>query len=93
MDGHAMNKWINLLLVPWKNAKAPGIVPVLIFDAYCVPMMGNIVNQFQSLRIEVIRVPAGCMYLCQPIGMGINKSIKSGLREKWEDWMVERDGL
>ena len=23
----------------------------------------------------------------------INKSIKSGLREKWEDWMIERDGI
>jgi hypothetical protein len=51
-DKHTMTKWIYLMLVPWKNAKLPGVVPMLIFDAYCVHMMGNIVNQIQSLGIE-----------------------------------------
>ena len=44
MDEDTMNQWIDLVLVPWKNAKAPGIVPLLILDAYRVHMMGNIVN-------------------------------------------------
>ena len=25
--------------------------------------------------------------------MGINKTIKTSMREKWEDWMLEGDGL
>ena len=56
-------------------------------------MMGNIVNQIQSLGIEVIHIPAGCTYLCQPINVDINKSIKSRMRDKWEDWMIEGDGI
>jgi hypothetical protein len=30
--------------------------------------------------------------LCQPIDIGINKLIKTGMREKWENWMVEVEG-
>jgi hypothetical protein len=96
MDGqacNAMSKWIDLMIALWKNAKALGIVPVLILGVYCVNMMGNIVNCIQSLGIEVIHIPAGCTYLCQPIDEGINKSTKSGLREKWEDWMFKGDRI
>jgi hypothetical protein len=88
-----MNKWIDLVLILWKNTKAPGVVPTLVLDTYCVHMMRNIVNRIQSLGIEVIHIPAGCTYLCQPVDMGINKSIKTGMREKWEDWMLDGEGI
>ena len=93
MDEETMNQWIDLVLVPWKNAKAPGIVPLLILDAYHVHMMGNIVNRIQSLGIEVVHIPPGCTYLCQPVDVGVNKVIKSQMRNKWEDWMVAGNGF
>ena len=93
MDEQVMTKWTDLVLIPWKNAKLPGVVPSLILDAYCVHMMGNIVNQIQSLGIEVVHIPGGCTYLCQPVDVGINKTIKSGMRDKWEDWMIEGEGI
>jgi hypothetical protein len=43
-DEHAMTKWIDLMLVPWKNAKPPGVFPTLILDVFRIHMMGNIVN-------------------------------------------------
>ena len=88
-----MHTWIDRVLVPWKNTKAPGVVPILILDAYCVHMMGTIMNCIQFLGIEVIHIPAGCMYLCQHVDVGINKSIKTMMRGKWEDWMLDGDGL
>ena len=88
-----MNNWIDCVLIPWKNMNAPGVVPLLILDAYRVHMMGNIMNRIQSLGIEVIHIPAGCTYLCQPVDMGINKTIKTAMRGKWEDWMIDRDRL
>jgi hypothetical protein len=45
MDEEMMNKWINLVLVPWKNSKALGVVPIIILDAYGFHMMGTIVNR------------------------------------------------
>ena len=56
-------------------------------------MMGNNVNRTQLLGIQVVYIPPGCTYLCQPVDVGINKSIKSRMLEKWENWMVVGDGI
>ena len=93
MDEEMMHKWIDLVLIPWKETTTPGVVPLLILDAYRIHMMGTVVNRVQSLGIEVIHIPPGCTYLCQPVDVGINKVIKCGMREKWEDWMLEGDGI
>jgi hypothetical protein len=93
MDEEMMSKWIDDVLIPWRNEKGPDVIPLLILDAYRVHMMGNIVNRIQSLGIEVMHIPPGCTYLCQPVDVGINKSIKSRMREKWENWMIAGDGI
>jgi hypothetical protein len=93
MDKEMMLKWIDDVLIPWHNEKGPDVIPILILDAYRVHMMGNIVNRIQSLGIEVVHIPPGCTYLCQPVDVGINKSIKSRMREKWENWMVAGNGI
>ena len=67
--------------------------PIIILDAYRVHQMGLVVNRIQMMGIEVIHIPAGCTYLCQPIKVGINKPIKCGLHAKWEEWMVDGDGI
>jgi hypothetical protein len=64
------------------NSQAPGVVPIIILDAYRVHMMGMIVERIQLLQIKVVHIPPGCMYLCQPVDIGINKTIKTGMREK-----------
>jgi len=67
--------------------------PIIILDAYCVHQMGSVVNHIQMMGIEVIHIQAGCMYLCQPIDVGINKPIKCGLHDRWEQWMVDGEGI
>jgi hypothetical protein len=93
MDEEMMEKWIDNILIPWQNEKGPDVIPILILNAYRVHMMGNIVNWIQSLGIEVVHIPLGCTYLCQPVDVGINKSIKSRMHEKWENWMVTGEGI
>ena len=93
MDEKMMHKWIDDILIPWKQTRSPVVMPLLILDAYRVHMMGSIVNRIQSLGIEVEHIPAECTYLCQPIDIGINKPIKSQLHEKWEQWMMEGGGV
>jgi len=86
MDESKMNKWIDAILQWWKvnsDKNNPSAEPpILILDAYHVHQMGLVVNRIQSMRIEVVHIPAGCMYLCQPIDVGINKPIKSHLCQK-----------
>ena len=93
MDESMMNKWIDLVLIPWKNSRDPSITPLLILDAYRVHMMGSIVNRIQALGIEVQHIPAGCTYLCQPVDVGINRSIKKEMTEQWEEWMIHGGGV
>ena len=93
MDEPMMHKWIDLVLIPWKNSRDPSITPLLILDAYRVHMMGSIVNRIQALGIEVQHIPAGCTYLCQPVDVGINRSIKKEMTEQWEDWMINGGGV
>ena len=44
MDEDMMNRWIDLILVPRKSSKVPDVIPILIFDTYCIHMMGRIEN-------------------------------------------------
>jgi len=68
-------------------------VPLLVLDAYRVHMMGSIVNRIQALGIEVQHIPGGCTYLCQPVDVGINRSIKKEMTEQWEEWMINGGGV
>ena len=88
LDNEMMNKWFDLVLIPWQTKKAPSVIPRLNLDASCAHMMETIVNWIQSLGIEVIHIPAGCTYLCQAVDVGTNKSIKPRIREKGEDFNV-----
>ena len=83
MDESMMNKWINLVLIPWKISRDPRGVPLLVLNAYRVHMMGSVVNR-KSLGIEIQLIPAGCTYLCQPVDVGINRPIKKEMTEQWE---------
>jgi hypothetical protein len=93
MDANMMNLWIDLVLIPWKESRKPGVVPLLILDAYRVHMMGSIVNRIQSLGVEVQHIPGGCTWLCQPVDVGINRPIKKEMTEQWEKWMFNGGGV
>ena len=45
------------------------------------------------MGIEVIHIPTGGTYLCQPIDVGMNKPIKIRLTKLWEDWMTDGAGV
>ena len=69
------------------------MAPIFVLDAYRILMMGTVVHRVQSLGIEVLHIPGGCTYLCQPVDVGINKTIKSGMRQKQEDWKLEGEEI
>jgi hypothetical protein len=55
--------------------------------------MGSVMNRIQQMGIEVLHIPGGCTYLCQPVDIGINKPLKGAMRAKWEAWMTDGDGI
>jgi hypothetical protein len=86
MDESKMNEWIGAILQPWKanrDKNNPSVKPlILVLDAYRVHQMDSVINWIQLMVIEAIHILAGCTYLCQPIDIGINKSVKSHLCQK-----------
>ncbi len=91
-----MNEWIDIDLMLWKancNARNPSLQPpILVLDAHRVHEMGLVVKRIQSMGIEVVHVPTGCTYLCQPVDVRINKPIKTRLTKLWEVWMMDGAG-
>jgi len=83
--------------MPWKtnrDGNNPSLQPpILVLDVYCVHQMGSVVHRIQLMGIEVVHVPAGCTYLCQPVDVGINKPTKTRLTKLWEDWMMDGAGV
>ena len=60
----------------------------MLLDSYHCHVMASVVNEIQELGVEVEHIPGGCMYLCQPVNIGINKPYKKHMRHQWEVWMI-----
>ena len=84
-----MNLWIDLVLIPWRNTRKPGVVLLLILDTYRIHMMGSIVNRIQNLGIEVQHILGGCTWLCQPVDIEVNHPIKTEMTEQAEKWIFD----
>jgi hypothetical protein len=55
------------------------------FDDY------GMVQYIQSHGIEVMHIPGGCTYVCQPVDVDINRPLKQKLSLLWEEWF-ENEG-
>ena len=80
--------WVEKVLKPYDESAPEGIVPLLLLDSYHCHVMASAVNEIQELGLEVEHIPGGCMYLCQPVDIGINKPYKKHMRHQWEIWMI-----
>ena len=38
--------------------------------------------------MEVEHIPAGCTSFCQPVDVGINRSLRVIIHKDWEDWIL-----
>ena len=78
-----MHKWINQVLIPRRNTRDPGVVPLLILDTYRMHMMGSFVNSIKALGIKVQHILGSCPYLCQSVDVSINHPITTVMMEQW----------
>ena len=53
-------------------------------------MMDSVVGSIEELGVEVDHIPGGCTCLVQPVDVGINKPFKKRVRNKWEQWMMDK---
>ncbi len=86
-----MLQWVDKVLSPYINIWPVHVVPVLLLDSYCCHMMGSVVK-INELGVEVLHIPGGFTWLCQPIDVGYHCPFKCRLPWPWEMWML-REGL
>ncbi len=91
MDEVCMLWWADEILKLYLkyNLPPPGIVPIILLDAYQCHMMASVTNKIAKLGIKIIHIPGGCTGLCQPLDVGINKPFKARVRALWEEWMIK----
>ena len=88
MDKKVLLQWVEKILKPYVDDAPDGVIPILFLDSYRCHIRGSVVTAIQNLGVEVERIPGGCMYLCQPVDVGVNKPFKKFIRDKWEQWMI-----
>lgn len=93
MDERVMLLWVKQVLGPYIETAPPGIQPILLLDSYRCHMMESVRRVIEELGVRLEHIAGGCTGLCQPIDVGIGKPLKSRVRHKWEDWMVEQHAI
>ena len=89
MGKRVMLMWVNIVLKTYVDTAPQNTVPLLFLDSYHCHMMNLVVNVIQDLGVEVEHMPGGCISLCQPVDIGINKPFKAFLHKAWEKWMID----
>ena len=73
MDEKVMLQWVEKILKPYVDGAPDEVIPLLFLDSYRCHIMGSVVTAIQNLGVKVEHIPGGCMYLCQPVDVGVNK--------------------
>ena len=53
-------------------------------------MMASVVTRIEELGCQVEHIPAGCTGMAQPVDVGVNKPLKSRIREKAEEFLLSQ---
>ena len=90
MDEGAMLQWTDEIMGLYVKTAPEGSVPPFALDSYRCHMMGSAFHAIQDLGVEVEHILGGCTGKCQPLDVGVNKPIKTKMKNQWEDWMLPK---
>jgi len=86
VDGNIVNYWLENI---WRKRKNSFFCnkSVLIYDS-ARPHITKEVKANVEKYSQLVVIPGGLTSKLQPLDLSVNKSFKSKIREKWENWMV-----
>jgi hypothetical protein len=90
-DEAVMLEWVEVVLKPYVKTCPRGIIPYLLLDKYGCHYQGTVAQRIEELGVEWDIIPGGCTGLIQPIDVGIGKPTKCRLRNRMEDYLIDKD--
>ena len=60
-----------------------------IFDVFRAQMGEDFLDFLSENNIKVVYVPACCTDRLQPLNVSVQKAVKNGLRQSFEDWYAD----
>jgi hypothetical protein len=87
VNEETMKSWI---IKAWKKRSGTFMNPksVLVLDSCRVHLMENVKKELSKCS-QLAIIPGGLTKKLQPLDISVNRSFKSKLRKKWEQWMID----
>jgi DDE superfamily endonuclease len=84
IDKRVMLMWVRTILQPFLEDVPANIQPSLLLDSYRCHTMAPVTEEIEAMGVQIEIIPGGCTGMCQPIDVGIGKTIKTLARHLWE---------
>lgn len=63
---------------------------LLIMDSFRVHKLQSVLSKLESLKTDVLFIPAGLTFYCQPCDVYLNKPVKDSMRRSWQQFMINQ---
>ena len=77
--------WIDKI---WKPHSSRFERSLLVMDMFRAHKTQLVMTKLEECRTDVLIIPVGLTYYCQPVDVYINKSVKQRVRQLWQDYMT-----
>ena len=90
MDEEGCKLWLDKV---WRHrpAAARGLRnprSLLVWDQFSAHLTESVSTKVRSMNTDVAVIPGGLTGVLQPLDVSMNKPFKSGLRDRWQNWMA-----
>lgn len=91
MDERGCQIWFDKV---WKPYAASHPSSMLMLDEFKCHIQPSFIRTLNDIGTELEIIPGGYTCVLQPCDVGINKPVKHGIRNQYNDWAVRKmDGL
>ncbi|CAG8556959.1 18238_t:CDS:2 [Acaulospora morrowiae] len=62
---------------------------IIFIDCHGSHIREDVIKALNTECLEIIKIPSGITSVLQPPDVSVNKPFKSGIRQKWDEWISD----
>ena len=86
MNEETMPSWIDNV---WRLHAQQFPRSLIIMDHFHVHKVPSVLSKFESYNTDVLLIPPGLTFFCQPTDVYVNKPVKERVRKLWQEYIAE----